>query len=148
MRNVINSVRHADQLFSSQHGSPPATIPRVPGSCYRVREGNPYSNPFLVSFRNHAGPRASKYQGSSMQSTPAKTTAVPANYLPVRQAWLDKRKEPILDPTLPIVDPHHHLWDRHGWRYMLEDLLADTNSGHNIVSTVFVQARSMYRETG
>ncbi|MBV9248653.1 MAG: amidohydrolase family protein [Acetobacteraceae bacterium] len=54
----------------------------------------------------------------------------------------------MLDPSLPIVDPHHHLWDRPGWRYMLEDLLADTNSGHNIVATVYVQARSMHRATG
>jgi L-fuconolactonase len=45
---------------------------------------------------------------------------------------------------LPIVDPHHHLWDRPGWRYLLDDLLLDTNSGHNIVATVFVQAHSMY----
>jgi predicted TIM-barrel fold metal-dependent hydrolase len=69
-------------------------------------------------------------------------------YLPVRQSWLDRRKEPILEPALPIIDPHHHLWDRPGWRYLLDDLLADTNSGHNIVATVFVQARSMHRESG
>ena len=31
---------------------------------------------------------------------------------------------------------------------MLDDLLADTNSGHNIVATVFVQCRSMHRATG
>jgi predicted TIM-barrel fold metal-dependent hydrolase len=71
-----------------------------------------------------------------------------AHYLPVRQAWLDRLKEPIIEPELPIVDPHHHLWDRGGWRYLLDELLADTGSGHNIVATVFVQARSMYRETG
>jgi L-fuconolactonase len=71
-----------------------------------------------------------------------------AHYLPVRQAWLDRRKEPILDVNLPIVDPHHHIWDREGWRYLLDDLLGDTNSGHNIVATVFVQARSMYGATG
>ncbi|HLQ93752.1 MAG TPA: amidohydrolase family protein [Xanthobacteraceae bacterium] len=75
-------------------------------------------------------------------------TAPTANYLPVRQAWLDRRKEPILEPDLPIIDPHHHLWDRPGWRYLLDELLADTNSGHNIVATVFVQARAMHRETG
>jgi hypothetical protein len=69
-------------------------------------------------------------------------------YLPVRQAWLDRRNEPIIEPELPIIDPHHHLWDRPGWRYLLDDLLADTNSGHNIVATVFVQARSMHRESG
>ena len=31
---------------------------------------------------------------------------------------------------------------------MLDDLLADTNSGHNIVATVFVQCRSMHRAGG
>ena len=67
---------------------------------------------------------------------------------PVRQDWLERRKEQILEPELTIVDPHHHLWIRPGWRYLLDDLLADTNSGHNIVATVYVQARSMYRDTG
>src|SRR5262245_56116761 len=64
---------------------------------------------------------------------------------PVRQDWLARRKEPILEPALPIVDAHHHLWERPGSRYLFEDLLADTKSGHNIVATVYVQARSMYR---
>jgi predicted TIM-barrel fold metal-dependent hydrolase len=69
-------------------------------------------------------------------------------HIAVRQDWLDRRHEDILEPDLPIVDPHHHLWDRPGWRYLLPDLLADTNSGHNIVATVFVQARSMHRAGG
>jgi len=69
-------------------------------------------------------------------------------YLPIRQDWLDRRKEPILEPDLPIVDPHHHLWDRPGWRYLLDELLADTESGHNIVATVFEECRSMYRAHG
>ena len=69
-------------------------------------------------------------------------------YLPVRQEWLDRRTEPILEPELPIVDPHHHLWDRPGWRYLLDELLADTSSGHNVGATVYVQARAMYRATG
>jgi L-fuconolactonase len=79
-------------------------------------------------------------------STPAPSTS--PTYLPVRQDWLDRRTEPILEPALPIVDPHHHLWDRPGWRYLLNELLADTNSGHNIIATVFVQARAMVRATG
>src|SRR5258708_8532782 len=80
----------------------------------------------------------------------AESTAVAeqANYLAVRNDWLARRKEEILEPALPIVDPHHHLWERRGWRYMLDDLLADTNSGHNIVGTVFVQCRSMHRAGG
>src|SRR5207244_8928178 len=45
-------------------------------------------------------------------------------------------------------DPHHHLWDRPGYRYMLDDFLADANTGHNIVATVYVQANSMYRDSG
>ena len=57
-------------------------------------------------------------------------------------------RKPILEPDLPIIDPHHHLWDREDWRYLLDDLLADTNSGHNIVATVFVQARAMLRADG
>src|SRR5262245_4597155 len=69
-------------------------------------------------------------------------------YLPVREDWLARRQEPILEPELPIVDPHHHLWDRDGWRYLLDELLGDTNSGHNIVATVFIQARSMHRQSG
>ena len=67
---------------------------------------------------------------------------------PVREDWLDRRKEPALEPEVPIVDPHHHLWVRPGWRYMLDDFLADTRTGHNIVATVFVQANSMYRDSG
>ncbi len=69
-------------------------------------------------------------------------------YLPVRDEWLARRTETVLEPGLPIVDPHHHLWERPGWNYRLDDLLADTNSGHNIVGTVFVQCRSMHRATG
>ena len=54
------------------------------------------------------------------------------------QAWLDRRREEILEPDMPIVDPHHHLWDR-GSRYLLEELLADTKDGHRILATVFLQ---------
>ena len=70
------------------------------------------------------------------------------NYIAVRPDWLERRREPILDPELPIIDPHHHLWDRPGWRYLLDDLLADTGTGHNILATVYVQARAMYRADG
>ena len=71
-----------------------------------------------------------------------------APYLAVRQDWLDRRREAILEPSLPIVDPHHHLWDRPQWRYLIDELLADTNSGHNIAATVFVQCRAMHRADG
>ena len=48
-------------------------------------------------------------------------------------------------PRRPIVDPHHHLWDRGGLRYMIEEMVSDIASGHNIIATVYVDCRSMYR---
>src|SRR5262245_30555781 len=86
--------------------------------------------------------------GGKLTVSIASTSAPTPYYLPVRQDWLDRRKEPILESDLPIVDPHHHLWDRPGWRYLLDELLADTASGHNILATVFVQARAMTRAAG
>jgi hypothetical protein len=50
-------------------------------------------------------------------------------------AWWAPRKEEILEPALEIVDPHHHLWDRGGHRYLLDQLLADIGSGHNITQS-------------
>ena len=47
--------------------------------------------------------------------------------------------ESILEPELPICDPHHHLWDFPTNRYLLPQLLADLQSGHNVQSTVFVE---------
>jgi L-fuconolactonase len=70
------------------------------------------------------------------------------HYLRVRQDWLDRRQEPIIDPDLPIIDAHHHLWDRPGWRYLTEELLADTGSGHKIIATLFMQCQAMYRDHG
>jgi len=67
---------------------------------------------------------------------------------PVRQDWLDKRHEEIIEPDLPIIDPHHHLWDRPGYRYLFPELLADVGSGHNIRATCYEQAREMYRADG
>jgi predicted TIM-barrel fold metal-dependent hydrolase len=65
------------------------------------------------------------------------------------EAWLAKQaKEPILEPELPIVDPHHHLWNHANHRYLLDELLADTGSGHNITATVYIDCRSMYRADG
>jgi L-fuconolactonase len=77
-------------------------------------------------------------------------------------------KEPILEPEQPIVDPHHHLWDRptevlrnlppseHGFmdiiretpRYLLDELLADLRSGHNVRATVYMECGAMYRADG
>src|SRR5207302_8462436 len=56
--------------------------------------------------------------------------------------------EPILEPDIAIVDPHHHLWLRGDHRYLLDELLADLNTGHNVVATVFEECHSMYRAGG
>ena len=65
-----------------------------------------------------------------------------------RDGWLAQVQETILEPDLPICDPHHHLWDHPGSRYLLDELLADTGSGHNVVSTVFMECMAMYRADG
>jgi L-fuconolactonase len=62
--------------------------------------------------------------------------------------WLAQVKEEIIEPELPLCDPHHHLWDHPGHRYLLDELLGDTGSGHHVVATVFVECRSMYRADG
>ena len=67
----------------------------------------------------------------------------------VRPDWLARREEDILEPDLPIIDPHHHLIDRPGHgTYLLADLLADLASGHNVVATVYLEWLSMYRADG
>lgn len=62
--------------------------------------------------------------------------------------WLAKVTEAALEPALPIIDPHHHLWVHPGSRYELEELLDDTGQGHNIRATVFVECKAMYRADG
>ena len=67
--------------------------------------------------------------------------------------WLALTQEATLEPELPICDPHHHFWDLRParlpyQRYLLHELLADINSGHNVRSTVFIETRSMYRAEG
>ncbi|MCW5746605.1 MAG: amidohydrolase family protein, partial [Alphaproteobacteria bacterium] len=70
------------------------------------------------------------------------------NVFPPNAEWLAKWREDALEPALPIVDPHHHLWERPDHRYLLPDLLDDTGSGHNVIATVFVECAAMYRADG
>ena len=82
-----------------------------------------------------------------MSVSTAPTTAS-GLYADPRVDWLAQYAEEVIDPKRPIVDPHHHLWDRGGQRYLIEELSGDIASGHNIIATVYVEARSMYRTGG
>jgi predicted TIM-barrel fold metal-dependent hydrolase len=61
--------------------------------------------------------------------------------------WHAQVKEEVIEPDRAIIDPHHHLW-RVGTPYELDDLWADTASGHNIVGTVFIECGAEYRSDG
>ena len=67
--------------------------------------------------------------------------------------WLALTQEETLEPEIAICDPHHHFWDFRServpyQRYLLHELAADLNCGHKVRSTVFIEARSMYRPDG
>src|SRR5271165_5344638 len=67
--------------------------------------------------------------------------------------WLALTEEATLEPEIPICDPHHHFWDFRServpyQRYLLHELVADVGAGHNVRSTVFIEARAMYRPDG
>jgi len=80
-----------------------------------------------------------------------KTAAKPAEkkfIYQVNEDWLALRREEPIDANLPIIDPHHHLWDR-GLRYLFDELKDDIDTGgHNIRATVYLQCGSMYRAEG
>lgn len=61
---------------------------------------------------------------------------------------LEGRDEPILEPGLPIIDAHHHLFDRPALRYLLDDYLEDVRAGHNIVASVYVETLAFARTDG
>lgn len=84
----------------------------------------------------------------------------------------DRLFEDIIEPDLPIVDAHHHLWflpnhvlaflqqdnsiagqnyqeiSRRAPRYLLDEFLADIQSGHNVIASVYVDCHSMYKKDG
>jgi predicted TIM-barrel fold metal-dependent hydrolase len=66
----------------------------------------------------------------------------------VNEAWLGKLREAVLEPDLPIIDAHHHLWERPSGVYLLSQLKADATAGHNVRGTVFIQCGYGYRADG
>ena len=94
-----------------------------------------------------------------MSATTQKTAF--GRIFPPNDAWLAKAPaEEVIDPDLPIIDTHHHLWVRTGggargeawdvpaYRYLIDEFLADCNTGHNVIGSVFLQCHSMYRKDG
>ncbi|WP_408585190.1 amidohydrolase family protein [Paraburkholderia tropica] len=71
-----------------------------------------------------------------------------SNYLPVRAEWLASNTEAALEPDMPIIDAHHHFYERPGWIYMLDQYLEDARSGHNVIASVYMQALTRYRKNG
>src|SRR5881409_2785090 len=83
------------------------------------------------------------------ESAQAPVAAESAKAPAAAQDWLSLTREAALEPDLPIIDPHHHFWNTpQRGRYLLPELLADIAGGHNIVATVFLECRSMYRKDG
>jgi predicted TIM-barrel fold metal-dependent hydrolase len=75
-------------------------------------------------------------------------TPIPTRSQAALNLWHARYTEPALEPDLPIIDAHHHLWDRPPERYGLDEVLADFGSGHNIGASVFVECGAMYRADG
>jgi L-fuconolactonase len=67
-----------------------------------------------------------------------------SNFPRVRPEWLAQVAEPAVEPELPVIDPHHHLWDVESAFYHAPELLADVNSGHRVVATVFVECKAHF----
>lgn len=73
---------------------------------------------------------------------------MPSDTLEELNAWLEQVQEDIIDADRPIFDPHHHMWRHPTKPYLLEQLWADTQSGHNIVATMFMECGAEYRKDG
>jgi L-fuconolactonase len=68
------------------------------------------------------------------------------NFPQPRADWLARHSEPALEPSLSIVDAHHHFWEVHGMPYLRNELAADmAGSGHHVVATVAIECKARYR---
>ncbi len=75
-------------------------------------------------------------------------TQMKPRHIPIRQDWLARRVEAAIEPEMPIIDAHHHLWDSSDGRFGLKEMNDEIASGHNVVATVFVEARRNYFTDG
>lgn len=76
------------------------------------------------------------------------TAVAPSERSQRHAQWLTLRQEPILEPDLAVVDPHHHLWDREGERYDLAARRAESRSGHRVLASLYVECLHQYRNHG
>src|SRR6516225_3176698 len=67
-----------------------------------------------------------------------------SNFPRIRPEWLAQVAEPAVEPELPIIDPHHHLWDVESAFYHAPELIADANSGHRVLATEFVECKAHF----
>jgi L-fuconolactonase len=82
---------------------------------------------------------------------PAAAPQFKGNYhrtIAAARAWQGTFAEEVIDPSLPIVDAHHHLQEDRNGRYLFDEAVADMATGHTFISTVHVQAKSMLRAEG
>ena len=75
-------------------------------------------------------------------------STTPFRHPRVDEVWLAKLREEVLEPELPVIDPHHHLWERESGVYLVPDLQRDLASGHDVRATVYVQCGYGYRTEG
>jgi predicted TIM-barrel fold metal-dependent hydrolase len=71
-----------------------------------------------------------------------------ANFPRIREDWLGRVNEVAIEPDLPIVDPHHHLWDVETAFYHAPELVVDVTAGHRVLATVFVECKAHFDMTG
>jgi predicted TIM-barrel fold metal-dependent hydrolase len=71
-----------------------------------------------------------------------------ARHIPIRPDWLSLRSEPVLDAARPIIDAHHHLWDKPGSRYLGAEMMDDMGAGHRVLATVFAEGKTNYKADG
>jgi hypothetical protein len=74
--------------------------------------------------------------------------AVQTRSMAALKTWHDRYTEAAIAPELPIIDAHHHMWDRPPEHYGLPELLAEFAQGHNIRASVFVECTAMFKADG
>jgi L-fuconolactonase len=83
-----------------------------------------------------------------MKSIQTEATASNSAHRRPNEAWLSLAQEDVLEPQLAVIDSHHHLWDRPGNRYLLQEFLDDLACGHDVQATVHAECGAMYRAKG